>query len=323
MPSRRTFMTGAAAAMLCGAISAPAQAATRIGGHAFGSSWRATLPADVDALAARHAIEAVVAAVDAAMSPYRPDSELSRFNRARTADWMPVSAQTCRVAGAAQSLCALTGGAYDPTVGPLVARYGFGPIAGDLAPVAALDVAADGLRKSAAGLTLDLCGIAKGHALDRAVDALAHLGIRDALVEIGGEVRCTGRHPAGRAWRVGIERPDGSGRLHAVIAPGDHALATSGHQPHGHAGFAGLSHVVDPRSGRPVVPSLASVTVLDPDGMRADALATALLVLGRKAGSDFAERHGIPALMLAPDGPAFQEITTGRIEEHIISVAQP
>ena len=319
MPPRRAVLLGVAAALLCRPGLAETEPVQRIGGLAFGSAWRATLPPEADANAARRAIETIVAEVDATMSPYRPNSDSGRFNRTPGTDWMAASHETCWVVEAALSLAALTDGAFDPTVGPLVARYGFGPIAGDRPDLSAIALRPGALRKSAPGLTIDLCGIAKGRALDRAARALRRLGIPDALLEIGGEVRALGRHPDGRPWQVGIERPDGTGAIHRVANPGSRALATSGHLPNGYSGRGRLSHIIDPRSGRPAGQSLASVTVLDADGMRADALATALLVLGEKAGADFAERNGIDALLLATDRSALREIATGRFAEHIIA----
>jgi thiamine biosynthesis lipoprotein len=101
-----------------------------------------------------------------------------------------------------------TEGAFDPTIGPLVNRFGFGPIHGERAHPADLSVSANGLRKRVPGLTLDLCGIAKGYALDRIIEALPAVGVDSVMFELGGEIRTLGRHPDGRAWQIGIERPD-------------------------------------------------------------------------------------------------------------------
>src|SRR5690606_6396009 len=128
----------------------------------------------------RSALEAIIASVDGAMSPFRADSDLSRFNRAATTDWQPLSAATCTVVEEGLRVAALTGNAFNPTVGPLVGRYGFGPITHGLAGLPEEIVVRDGAaRKARPGLSLDLCGIAKGHALDRMVVACRKQGMSD------------------------------------------------------------------------------------------------------------------------------------------------
>jgi thiamine biosynthesis lipoprotein len=170
--------------------------------------------------------EAAVAemeAVDASMSTYRADSEVSRFNRHPDATPFTVSAETFEVLGTALEISARTGGAFDVTVGPLVEVWGFGPgaepprqleeteIEALLGRIGygklTLDGAASTVAKSLGGIHCDLSGIAKGHAVDRVAERLASLGVADFWVEIGGEVRAAGSNAGGTAWRLGIERP--------------------------------------------------------------------------------------------------------------------
>lgn len=314
MTRRDLLMSGAAACM----AGLPADAApARIDGPAFGSSWHAVLPATADTAAATRAVMAEIEAVDAAMSPYRGGSDLSRFNRLRDRDWIPVPAALAGLLNSALAIRARTGGAFDPTVGPIVHHFGFGPIEGGRGDADGLAVRTGAIRKADPATTLDLCGIAKGYALDRMAAALAALGHRDTLIELGGEVVALGRHPEGRAWLVAIERP-GSAPVTAqrILRPGGLALATSGH---GANGFARprLSHIIDPRTARPVAPGLASVSVLAADARTADALATALLVLGAEVGPDRADAQGIAALFLAEDGDEIREIMTGRFADHV------
>ena len=128
MPTRRLVIFG-----LLGAVAAPAiaRASTAVdGGLAFGSTWRIVTDAGVDLSRLRPRIEAAIERVDRQMSPYRADSDLSRFNRAATTGWQPMPGALCRVAAQSLSVAALTGGAFDPTVGPIVSRMGFGPISG-------------------------------------------------------------------------------------------------------------------------------------------------------------------------------------------------
>ena len=290
-------------------------------GPAFGTAWRLVLPAGADATAARRVVETTIGAIDAAMSPWRTDSEVSRFNRSARTEWQDISAETCAVTFEALEVAGLTGGAFDPTVGPLVARYGFGPIIGPQARAGRIACRPDALRKSDPGLTLDLCGIAKGHALDRIGAQLRMLGISDALFELGGEILALGTHPAGRAWQIAIEAP-GAQPLAAqrIVAPGSLAMATSGHAPQGYNGPRGrISHLIDPATDRPALSALASVSVLAPTGCRADALATALTVLGPARGPALARRLAIPAFFLIRRDGGIDEVTTAGFDRHIIA----
>ncbi len=310
---RRGFLLGGGAFLAGRAWPARAEASRIVGGPAFGSYWRAVLPEDSDATAARAAVEAVVSSVDAAMSPYRADSEIGRFNRDTRPGGRRVSAPTRAVVAEALEIARLTGGVFDPTVGPLVARYGFGPVGGIPGGLDTLAVLDDRIEKTEGTTTLDLCGIAKGHALDRAAEALAALGIANVLVEIGGEIHAAGRHPAGRAWQVAVEAPArGPISVQRIVSLENDRIATSGVSPNGYRqGARNTTHIVDPRTGRPVDGNLAAVSVVSPSGARADALATALMVLGEDAGADLAEREAIPALFLVRDGSGLREVMTG------------
>jgi thiamine biosynthesis lipoprotein len=211
-------------------------------------------------------------------------------------------------------------GAFDPTVGPLVAAFGFGPEgAADesaLPCFGAVTVDRDRreIAKTRTGATLDLSGIAKGHAVDRLWEALREGGAGDVLVEIGGELRAAGHGPDGAGWPVGVQEPGGPpGRIGQVIRLRDEAMATSGtywqrrETPRGP-----VNHVIDPRTRRPVEHDTVSVTVIAPTAASADAWATALLVLGGAEGPAVAEREGVEALFLrrprsgGPGSPAHE-----------------
>jgi thiamine biosynthesis lipoprotein len=215
-------------------------------GPAFGSVWRLVLPDTGETALARARLEAVVARVDALMSPFRPDSELARFNAAGSA---VVSRETGFVIRASLDLAGDSGGAFDPTMAPLGRRYGFGPLAISPARPAGryrdLRLAGDMLGPAPPGVSLDLCGIAKGYALDEILRALDGL---DFLVELGGEIAARGSHPSGRPWRMGVERP-GTTALQRIVEADGCALATSGDGAQGYAvGRRRYAHVLDPRS---------------------------------------------------------------------------
>jgi thiamine biosynthesis lipoprotein len=316
--TRRDFLVSTAAAMAW--TVPPATAATvGIGGPAFGSTWRAALPGAGKSAAVRELVASVVAEINQAMSPYLEQSELSVFNRTGTADWQVCSAPLAKVAGHALEMSRFTRGAFDPTIGPLVNRFGFGPIHGERAHPQDVSVSANGLRKRVPGLTMDLCGIAKGYALDRIIDGLPSVGVETALFELGGEVRALGTHPDGRAWQVGIERPDGEpGVVQHIVAPGSLALATSGTGRQNFSlGEGGATHLIDPRSCRPVDAVPSSVSVLADTAMRADALATALMVMGMERGAAFAETHAIPALFVRHGKGGSRATMTGGFDTYV------
>jgi thiamine biosynthesis lipoprotein len=272
-----------------------------IEGRAFGTRWR--MVADdagaLDALGPR--IAALFDEVDRQMSPWRPDSALSRFNGA-AAGRHAAGDELLHVTRAALDLARQTGGAFDPTVGPLVARWGFGPIAGGaITDWRGLGVVEGALGKTRADLTLDLCGIAKGRALDRVIELARDAGLRNVLFDLGGELRALGAHPEGRAWRVAIRDPlDGTASFGALRLRDGQAVATSGVGEQGYALNGRVyGHIVDPSRGRPADRGLRSVTVVDDDAMMADGWATALFAAGGQAGHDMANAFGIAALFLA------------------------
>lgn len=261
------------------------------------------------------AIAAVLAEVNRQMSTYDADSELSAFNRLPVGESMPVAAGLAEVAAIAERVAAQTEGAFDATVAPLVALWGFGAGAVPRSPTdaerrAALakvgfrriqaSVEPPTLRKLAA-VTLDLSAIAKGYAVDRIAALLDRSGCSAYLVELGGEVRVRGRNANGKSWRIGIESPGAEG-LAGSVSLLDGAVATSGdyRQSRPQSGVEGgrISHIIDPRTGMPIRHKLASVTVVADTATLADAYATALLVLGENAGLAFAERHDLAAAFI-------------------------
>lgn len=322
--SRRSVMAGMFASGV--GLALPAWAGSRIAsGQAFGGHWRLITADKQAAQRAVTIVETVVDDVTRRLSPYLPDSEVSRFNAAQDRDWQEMSEPACRVVREALRIARMSAGAFDPTVGPAVSRYGFGPIVGASGRYDDIVVAKGAICKKASGLTLDLCGIAKGYALDRISAGLTHSGIDDAMIEIGGEVRALGRHPDGRAWKIGIEDPfsesplSAGSALRCIVTPGALSLATSGHAANGLRKPAKTSHIIDPGTDRPARMSVASVSVLAPTGMEADALATALCARGAKAGIALARQLGVQALFVTDGSETPAEVVTGGFEAHIVS----
>jgi thiamine biosynthesis lipoprotein len=321
MFTRRAFLAGAGSLALARPVLAGSSAAV-IEGSAFGASWRAVVPEDNDPQTMRAAVQAIVNSVDAAMSPFRADSEIARFNDTNDTDWVALSAPSCEVVAEALRVAGMTAGAFDPTVGGVVGQYGFGPITrrsrGDLSGIS---LRAGAVKKALPDLTLDLCGVAKGHALDRMVEAIEALGAMNFLLEVGGEVAARGRHPDGRKWQVGIEKPEpGDLGFQRVVALAGEALATSGDRVNSYVtGGRRYSHIIDPHRSRPADTSLASVSVLASTAMRADAMATALFAMGHEAARAFAEQNRLPALFLVREKDGICEITTGSFDERILA----
>ncbi|MEN4921862.1 FAD:protein FMN transferase, partial [Achromobacter spanius] len=302
----------------------------------MGTTWsaRMALPAGLADASARQAIQAALDQVVAQMSTWEADSDITRYNRAGPG-WQDIPAEFFHVLRHALMLADDSGGAYDPTVGPLVNAWGFGPHQRAFEPPspAAVEaarsrcgwrrVALDEARLAAyqpGGAYLDLSSIAKGYGVDRAAQALDALGVANYLVEVGGELRARGKRPDGHAWRVAIEVPDASDD-HALALPlNDCSIATSGdYRRHAGTGDARYAHTIDPRPGHPVRNPVASVTVVHAGCMQADALATALTVLGEADGLAYARRHELAALFILRERDAWRVAATPAFQ----ALAQP
>ena len=281
-------------------------------------------------------IDAALDEVNRQMSTYRPDSEISRFNLSPPNQPLPISPGFLHVLRRALEIAHATGGAFDPTVGALVNLWGFGPDGLRRAPPSPaqidaarqtvgyrhVSIAPDGrISKTLPGLRLDLGAIAKGYGVDQVAALLRAQNLNDFIVEIGGETLAEGLNPDGIPWRVGILQPtldaDNAAPLHAILRLFPPcAVATSGDYRNYFLDPSSgqiQSHIIDPRTAAPAQHAVASVTVLAPDCLAADALATALLVLGPDEGlpllaSAFPDVHALFLLRLAPD--RFEEISS-------------
>jgi thiamine biosynthesis lipoprotein len=278
------------------------------------------------------AIEETLESVNQNMSTYLPDSELSRFNASGGEDRFAISTDTAAVFACALEIAESSGGAFDITVGPLVNAWGFGPNGRHQPPTneeltalrshvgyqkLRLDMEASTIQKIDAAVYCDLSALAKGFAVDQIAEALDELGVGRYLVEVGGEIRARGTNQGGESWSVGIEKPVDTGRkLQRAVRLHDVSLATSGdYRNFYERDGLRLSHTIDPRTGRPVAHNLASVSVIHPSCMYADAYATTLMVLGPDDGLAWAEDHGLAALFLVRAGEGFEERATSRFND--------
>ena len=287
-------------------------------GATMGTHWSVRLWAGAGLPEAppRRAIQAVLDDVIAQMSTWEPDALISRFNRLPSGGALVLPESFALVIDTALQVARRSGGAFDPTVGAAVAHWGFGPASlaeGLCAPARPAhwahlpwDTTTRRLIQPG-GLRLDLSAIAKGHAVDRVSAVLRDSGLPHHLVDIGGELSGQGLKPSGQPWWVDLEMPDPACPLPPTrVALHGLTAATSGDYRRWHAGPQGqrLSHTLDPRTGAPVPHAVASVTVLHPSAMWADAWATALMVLGPVEGLALAEAEGLPALWIERPTPA-------------------
>jgi len=304
-------------------------------GTSMGTGWsaRLMLPPGADGEAARRALQAELDEIVAQMSHWEPDSLLSRYNAAPAGSWHALPPQFFEVADYALRVFEDSNGAYDPAGGALVNLWGFGPGRRyDQAGFHAPDAAAIGTalaRRAAArplldragrrllqpgGVLLDFSSVAKGYAVDCMARCLERRSVRHYVVEAGGELRGAGTKANGEPWWVEVEGvPDAEGAgTQAIVALHGLAIATSGdYRRYFQYGARRAAHTLDPRSGYPVANGVASVTVLAPTCMAADALSTALTVLGPDAGLAFAEARGIAARFLVRTPGGLAESTSG------------
>ncbi len=298
-----------------------------LNGQTMGTRYSAVFyaPADIDLCATGAALFAAVNQVDRQMSTWKPDSDLSLLNAAPVHQWHVVPVELLVVLDAALRVGVQSQGAFDIGVGALVNAWGFGPTA--LQPnmqkirvreqrahratsdILEIDHIRQRVRKQET-ITLDLSGIAKGYGVDAMAHCLDGLGIHRYLVGIDGEMRAKGTKPDGHAWAVAIEKPVRHVRdVMGVMELDDAAIATSGDYRHW-VEVAGkhYAHTMDPASGRPVDNQLASVTVVMPTCMLADAWATALLVMGASSATELAQQRGMTALLIVREGETLDEI---------------
>lgn len=293
-------------------------------GHTMGTTWSVKLYAapaiSPDAL--RRGIQARLDEVVAQMSTWEADSALSLYNTA--APGWQVMPQACfDVIAAAMAVAKQSTGAYDPTVGPLVNLWGFGPggrhakpsekdIAAARARCGWWRVALDAARRAVSQpgeSYIDLSAIAKGYGVDAVAAYLRQNGCDSFLVEVGGELLGEGVKPDGQPWWVELERPGGRAHEPLIVALHGLAVASSGDYRRCWFDASGkrYSHTIDPRTGIPVLHDTAAVSVLHKRCMLADALSTALMVMGTAEGMQFAQRHDIAALFIDRDGDRYVE----------------
>ncbi|WP_238149817.1 FAD:protein FMN transferase [Dyella jiangningensis] len=301
-------------------------------GETMGTTWsvRAVLPVELSLQTWHDGIQAALDLVDGQMSTYKPQSDLSRFNSAPAGTWHVLPTECFHVVKHALSVARDSGGAYDPTVGPLVNLWGFGPDASRYEPPSSeamaaaservgwwklrLDEATHSLYQPG-GIYLDLSSVAKGYSVDLVGQYLDGLGMGAWLVEVGGELKGKGTKPDRSSWRIGVERPgaargavEHADQLSQVLTLSGRAIATSGdYRRHFTADDVRYSHHIDPRTGRPVAHKVASVSVLASDAMHADPIGTLMTVLGPEQGLPWASERGLAVMFILHGANGLEE----------------
>lgn len=297
--------------------SASGRAYDTINGYAMGTTWTVKYEGPVDSRSRkelRAELDARLADLENMMSTWRDETEISRFNRSGSTNWIKVSPDVIAVVEQARQVSRESGGAFDVTAYPLIRLWGFGggeppgklPDAKSVRALLSsvgnsllqMRASPPALRKLHPKTQIDLSALAKGYAVDALARILADRGCTNYLVEIGGELRGSGLREKGGAWRVGVEDPIvGESHVGDVVALGAGALASSGdyrnNLPIDEKRYA---HIIDPKSGWPLLQRGVAVSVLADSCMDADAWATAMTVIGRTNGIPLANTNGLAVM---------------------------
>lgn len=316
-----------------------AQPIHHLSGATMGTTWSVKvvgLPVGSSLAEVQEDLQLILESINNQMSTYQADSEISQFNQSAAGVSLTLSPDFAQVLQYALRLAEETSGAYDPTVGPLVNLWGFGPDKVLLKRPSAEAIAtarqrigwqriqlsesangAGGTVLQPGGAYLDLSSVAKGYAVDKLASYFDARQLNDYLVEIGGELRASGHKPDNVPWRVAVERPvPGVRAIGSVLSLNNLSVATSGdYRNFFEEGTQTYAHIIDPRTGLPVDHLTASVTVVAPTCAEADALATALTVLGPEQGLLFAQQRQLAVLFIVRTAEGFAEQASPAFEQ--------
>jgi len=315
--SRRNILIMPACLAVLGACSSE-KSVLKLSGLTMGTSYSViaidhTGEAKEDQL--KQAIEKALKQVDDHLSNWNPASEISGFNASRSLDPVSMSPALAEVMQAAQAIHQASDGQFDVTLGPLIQLWGFGSKSKqnktptDDAVNAALQASGQNRTLKVSGNTLKkqlpeteiyLAAIGKGYGVDVIARVIESFGIKDYMVEIGGDLYASGKNPDGQSWKIGVETPDAHDRtVEKIINLSNLGMATSGdYRNYFEKDGVRYSHILDARTGRPITHKTASVTVLTENAMLADAWATAMLVLGRERGLKIANKRDLAVLFI-------------------------
>lgn len=320
------------------AATVSAEEPLRINGPTMGSYYSIVIdsPGQIDGQLLQQEIEAVFARISRMMSTWDKESEISRFNASDSCDWFPVSREFAFVAAEALRVHQLTEGSLEVTIAPLIDAWGFGSSGKKTVPPADVIQAAlrkigsrhlqvrndpPAIRRDIRGLQISLNSLAPGYAADLVSELLQARGLERHVVDVGGEIHAGRSKQNGAPWRLGVESPLGG--LHTTVEMTDRSVATSGdYRNFFMINERRYAHVLDPRSGYPVEDPPASVSVIHDSAMTADAIATAMMVLGPERGLRIARSQKLDVMFLVvhKDG-SIEEFSAGQFAEQEESAA--
>ncbi|UTW46603.1 FAD:protein FMN transferase [bacterium SCSIO 12696] len=308
--------------LFLGLLSAcqPAPQVHKFAGATMGTTYHVTVVAAQVPGDLPQQIQAVLDKVNGLMSTYIPDSQLNQFNGLSAGEKMTLAPELIEVLTISQQIYRATDGAFEPTVGPLVELWGFGAAETreQVPEPARIEQAKERIgfsqlqlddlnAEKRADIRIDLSAVAKGYAVDLVSELLSAEGLTNYLVEVGGEMRLSGIKDDGSSWRIGVEKPtEGPRAIRIGVNVTDAAVATSGdYRNYFERDGVRYSHTIDPQTGYPVTHTLASATVIADNCARADALATAFMVMGEERSLELAERLQLPVYLLVKQGDSF------------------
>jgi len=307
----------------------PATPSLQLSGATMGTRYHITVvayPSSFDTKQVQNSIDQLLEKINQQMSTYQNDAEISRFNRYRGNDWFPISNEFLYVISQAKKAYQVSHAAFDPSIYPLVNLWGFAQSSPIIPPSDQLinhalqhiglqhlniQTTPAALAKDDILLSLDLSAIAKGYAVDQVSALLSRYGLHNHLVEIGGEIHAQGNNSQQQAWHIAVEHPANLQQPHAPITGlylHNQSLATSGNYRNFFE-YQGkrYAHTLDPKTGKPTQHSLISVTVVHPSSLWADAMATAIMVMGAEKGLAFANQQKLAVFMVtSKDGKHYQ-----------------
>ena len=303
----------------------------KLNGFAMGTTWSVRAVTDIDSATLEDSVKKEIERVEDIFSNWREQSELSRFNKHQSTTPFAVSRDFYIVMNVALQVARDSNGAFDPAISELIEQAGFGVSKGSTKAVAAnrnswkkISVTESSgkyyLQKSDPAITLNLSAVAKGYAVDAVYLILKLKKIDNFLVEIGGEVRSAGLSRSEKPWRVGIEEPDPDAhKIHSVLEISEMSVATSG----GYRNFKKDKnktsiHILDPHSGQSVQNDILSVSIISPNCTYADALATAVMVMGKEKGLQMLKNYrDTDALILYREGDSVKELSSAGMKNYL------
>lgn len=282
-------------------------------------------------------IENILDTVNLEMSNWDKSSSISKFNHLRKTDPISITVSLAKILSEANKVHDQSEGAFDITLMPLTDIWGFGKKNVKRVPseqeietalntvgqkrLLVLDQKRLTLRKKIDEASVDLSGIAKGFAIDQISNSLKARGISDYLVEIGGDLYASGEKGPKSPWVIGIEKPNQRlGEVDVILRIADKAVATSGdYRNFFEKDNRRYSHIIDPKTGRPISHQTASVTVLADNAMNADAWATAMMVLGAKKGLVIAEKNNLAVFFILRKGDNFHSVSSRHFKDAVLN----